>query len=78
MRLGEHTISTERDCINYTDSNGISEQDCAGPVEDVRYESYVVHPDYRKAFAGDDIGLIRLAERITFKRITKKKNDRML
>ncbi|XP_021694328.1 LOW QUALITY PROTEIN: melanization protease 1 [Aedes aegypti] len=67
VRLGEHTISTNPDCVNYTEAGGYFEQDCAGPVEDVRVESYMVHSDYNGTFGGDDIGLVRLAESIVFK-----------
>uniref|UniRef100_A0A023EPQ5 CLIP domain-containing serine protease n=1 Tax=Aedes albopictus TaxID=7160 RepID=A0A023EPQ5_AEDAL len=67
VRLGEHTISTNPDCNNLTELSGNFEQDCAGPVEDVGYELFVIHKDYNGTFGGDDIGLIRLAERIVFK-----------
>ncbi|XP_062540200.1 serine protease grass-like [Armigeres subalbatus] len=67
VRLGEHIISTNPDCVNFTELNGYFEEVCADPVEDVAVESYVIHPDYRKSFIGDDIGLIRLAEAIVFK-----------
>ncbi|XP_058811610.1 serine protease grass-like [Topomyia yanbarensis] len=67
VRLGEHTISEEKDCNNIIEEGIIIEQDCAGPVENVRYELYIIHPQYRSAFTGNDIGLIRLAETIIFK-----------
>ncbi|XP_001842731.2 serine protease easter [Culex quinquefasciatus] len=66
VRLGEHTISKQEDCNNYT-LDGVVELDCAGPVEDVAIESVIKHSDHRRKFGGHDIGLIRLARKIVFK-----------
>ncbi|XP_058449076.1 serine protease grass-like [Malaya genurostris] len=67
VRLGEHTTDMDKDCNNITEAGVLIEQDCAGPVEDIRFESYIAHPQYQNAFSGNDIGLIRLAEPVTFK-----------
>uniref|UniRef100_A0A1Q3FKY9 CLIP domain-containing serine protease n=1 Tax=Culex tarsalis TaxID=7177 RepID=A0A1Q3FKY9_CULTA len=66
VRLGEHTISKQEDCNNYT-VDGVVELDCAGSVEDVAIESVIKHSDHRRKFGGHDIGLIRLARKIIFK-----------
>lgn len=67
VRLGEHRLSTARDCNNYT-SGGVVELDCAEPVEDVAIEDVIVHEQYRprRKFSGNDIGMIRLARKVTF------------
>lgn len=67
VRLGEHTIGEEPDCNRIIESGEVVETYCADPVENVPYESYVVHENYRNAFTGDDIALIRLAKAVTFK-----------
>ncbi|XP_055641692.1 serine protease grass-like [Toxorhynchites rutilus septentrionalis] len=67
VRLGEHTISKEIDCNNYTDSSGVTELDCAEPVENILIDSYIIHPQYRRTFDGDDVGLIRLDRKVIFK-----------
>lgn len=61
VRLGEHTKNQEIDCNVYKEEDGTEEKDCAGPVEDIKVESFVVHPDYNRPRYSNDIGLIRLA-----------------
>ncbi|XP_055551265.1 serine protease grass-like [Wyeomyia smithii] len=67
VRLGEHTISEEPDCTRIVESGEVVETFCAPPVENVPFESYIIHPEYRTAFSGNDIALIRLAKAVTFK-----------
>ncbi|XP_001842728.2 serine protease grass [Culex quinquefasciatus] len=59
VRLGEHTKSKEQDCIG-------SEDDCAGPVQDIAVELEIVHPEYNKPKYANDIGLIRLVRNVMF------------
>lgn len=57
MRIGEHDISTERDCDK--DENGI-EVACAERYQDFGIENTYVHPGYTKTKLQNDIALIRL------------------
>lgn len=57
VRIGEHDLSTERDCDN--DEDGL-EIVCAEKYQDFDIESVHYHPDYSKAKMQNDIGLIRL------------------
>lgn len=56
IRLGEHTKTTEIDC---TEIDGKS--DCAGLVQDIPVESFIVHENYSRPSTLYDIALIRLA-----------------
>lgn len=52
-RLGEHTISTEKDC----DSFG----SCTDPVQEIKIEKAIKHPEYGRPDNKHDIGLVKLA-----------------
>jgi secreted trypsin-like serine protease len=54
--LGEHTISTEKDCFD--------ENHCAEPVQkiSVTRDDLIVHPEYNHLKVLNDIALIRLSE----------------
>ncbi|CAH1717808.1 unnamed protein product [Chironomus riparius] len=52
-RLGEHTISTERDCDNFGA--------CTDPVQEIKIEKAIKHPEYGKPENKHDIGLVKLA-----------------
>lgn len=70
--MGEHTKSKEQDCIG-------SEDDCAGPVQDIAVELEIVHPEYNKPKYANDIGLIRLVRNVMFEglfEILSLKNSR--
>lgn len=56
IRLGEHTKTTEIDC---TEIDGKS--DCAGLVQDIPVESFIIHENYSRPSTLYDIALIRLA-----------------
>ncbi|XP_015591055.1 melanization protease 1 isoform X2 [Cephus cinctus] len=58
VRLGEHDLSTERDCDK--DENGL-EVVCAERYQDFRIESVHHHPDYSRTKLHNDIALIRLS-----------------
>ncbi|KAL9692890.1 hypothetical protein quinque_012175 [Culex quinquefasciatus] len=60
VRLGEHTIGTEKDC-NVNDAS-----DCAPPVQDLDIEYIVRHQSYNLRPNQNDIALIRLKEEVTF------------
>lgn len=57
IRLGEHNISTERDC---------QEIDCADPVVNIPIAEVIVHENYIASAHHDDIALIRLARPVKF------------
>lgn len=52
VRLGEHTISTEKDC--YADGS------CADPVQDIPIETAIRHKQYDSKRKINDIALLRL------------------
>uniref|UniRef100_U5EMJ9 CLIP domain-containing serine protease n=1 Tax=Corethrella appendiculata TaxID=1370023 RepID=U5EMJ9_9DIPT len=55
VRLGEHNITSETDCIRI-----LSESKCARPVQDIRIETIISHADFNKPRFSNDIALIRL------------------
>lgn len=59
VRLGEHNKNTEIDCEG-------QDGDCAGPVEDIKIEKLIIHPQYNKPKFSNDIGLIRLKRQVNF------------
>lgn len=59
VRLGEHNKITDIDCEG-------QDGDCAGPVQDIKIEKIIVHPQYNKPKFSNDIGLIRLKTQVTF------------
>lgn len=61
IRLGEHRISTERDCRQ----QGRKEK-CAPPVKDLGIEKFIIHDKYDSKRIINDIALLRLNESVTF------------
>lgn len=64
MRIGEHDISTERDCDK--DENG-TEVVCAERYQNYGIESTYVHPGYTRTKLQNDIALIRLDGDVDFR-----------
>lgn len=58
MRLGEHTKSTQRDCV----FNKGKELYCADPIQEIRVtpSDFIIHKDFNYINFKDDIALIRL------------------
>ncbi|CAD6240899.1 GSCOCT00008986001.2-RA-CDS [Cotesia congregata] len=69
VRVGDHDLSTERDCDK--DEDGL-EIVCADQYQDFLIESTKFHPGYVLSKLQDDIGLIRLASDIDFEPINVK------
>ncbi|EDW67843.2 serine protease grass [Drosophila virilis] len=63
IRLGEHRISTERDCRR----QGRKEK-CAPPVKDLGIEKFILHEKYDAKQVTNDIALLRLNETVTFEK----------
>ncbi|TDG43110.1 hypothetical protein AWZ03_010467 [Drosophila navojoa] len=61
VRLGEHRISTERDCRQ----QGRREK-CAPPVKDLGIEKFIIHDKYDSKRIINDIALLRLNESVIF------------
>lgn len=57
MRLGEHTISTEKDC-----DDPENEKTCNPPVQDIEIERIITHEGHDNKKKINDIALIRLKE----------------
>lgn len=57
IRLGEHRISTIKDCNNANDPSTCSDF----KFEDIRIDSIIVHEDYNSTAQGNDIALVRLS-----------------
>lgn len=64
VRLGEHDISTERDCDK--DADGL-EVVCAERYQDFGIESIHFHPEYTRAKLQNDIALLRLSGNVDFR-----------
>lgn len=63
VRLGEHRISTETDCISEECVGSTSDDcfgDCRDPVQDILIEERIRHKDYDKTLKINDIALLRL------------------
>ncbi|XP_062129338.1 serine protease grass-like [Drosophila sulfurigaster albostrigata] len=58
VRLGEHTISQERDCKGNI---------CAPPVEDIGIERIFVHEKYSRQTGPNDIALVKLSKDVEFR-----------
>ncbi|XP_034938442.1 phenoloxidase-activating factor 1-like [Chelonus insularis] len=69
VRVGEHNLSTERDCDR--DKNGL-EIVCADGYQDFGVESFLYHSEYSSKTLKNDIGLIRVDGRIDFSPINVK------
>ncbi|XP_062122474.1 serine protease grass [Drosophila sulfurigaster albostrigata] len=66
IRLGEHRISTERDCRQ----QGRKEK-CAPPVNDLGIEKILLHEKYDSKTNINDIALLRLNATVTFQKHIK-------
>lgn len=65
VRLGEHTVSSNTDCVD----KGIYGKDCTSDqTVDVGIQKKIVHPDYRSASLGNDIALLKLDRDVTYTR----------
>lgn len=62
MRLGEHTISTIRDCAD------INLRETCSEVEDIPIESFKIHEGYDASTKVHDIALIRLSRNVELSR----------
>ncbi|XP_053669159.1 serine protease easter-like [Anopheles marshallii] len=58
VRLGEYNRNTLTDCASVD-----GQMVCAPPVQTLRIESVITHPDYNKPRYANDIALIRLRDR---------------
>lgn len=63
VRIGEHDISTKKDCIQLLDKEYCSEK-----VQDIRIESAITHEDYSNINYENDIGLLRLKTAVNLTR----------
>ncbi|XP_020811367.1 serine protease easter [Drosophila serrata] len=63
IRLGEHRISTEKDCRNQG-----RKPKCAPPVVDVGIEKHLIHEQYDTRHYLNDIALLRLNQSVTFQK----------
>lgn len=61
IRLGEHRISTDKDCRQQG-----RKQKCAPPVKDVGIEKMLLHEKYDSRRITNDIALLRLNSSVTF------------
>ncbi|XP_070490871.1 venom protease-like isoform X2 [Chironomus tepperi] len=52
VRLGEHTISKQKDCIDL--------DQCADPVQDIMIDSNIKHPDFNRKTKQNDLALLKL------------------
>ncbi|XP_039481761.1 serine protease grass-like [Drosophila santomea] len=66
VRVGEHRISTERDCKTYA-----TREICLPPYQDVPIQESVVHEGYHAKTLHYDIALLRLARSIEFSQFVK-------
>ncbi|ALC46035.1 grass, partial [Drosophila busckii] len=66
IRLGEHRISTERDCRQQG-----RKQKCAPPVVDLAIEKYLMHERYDGRRIMNDIALLRLNDTVNFEKHIK-------
>lgn len=64
VRLGEHTISKNKDCNDYSDPFSCSDH----PVEDILVESTIPHENYNSEAKVNDIALIRLSRDVELSR----------
>ncbi|EJY57465.1 AAEL017003-PA [Aedes aegypti] len=59
VRLGELNKNTIIDCE-------VNDDECAGPVQDIKVERSIIHPQYNMPKFSNDIGLIRLRQSVVF------------
>ncbi|KAH8401595.1 hypothetical protein KR009_006745 [Drosophila setifemur] len=62
VRLGEHNITSTRDCTSL-DQRII----CAPPVEDFDVEKAILHEEFSPFLSGNDIALLKLSRRVAYK-----------
>ncbi|XP_017048902.1 spaetzle-processing enzyme-like [Drosophila ficusphila] len=62
VRLGEHKISTDKDCVNNL---------CAPPYLDVHIEEKIIHEDYDSNSPHNDIALLRLVNHVDYSNAIK-------
>ncbi|XP_017492330.1 PREDICTED: serine protease easter-like [Rhagoletis zephyria] len=67
VRLGEHDLSEEEDCITVHNSRRI----CAPPIEDIGVERTIPHPGYNNARKTNDVGLVKLNRPVHFQKHIK-------
>ncbi|KAL7031297.1 hypothetical protein ACKWTF_006955 [Chironomus riparius] len=65
VRLGEYDLTTNPDCKN---ANYDGESECNPPILDVDIESLIPHSRYNNPKHSNDIGLVRMAQNVEFKR----------
>lgn len=63
VRLGEHTISKDPDCV---ETSGLAY--CNPPHEDILIETFTPHEDYNPETKRNDIALIRLSRPVVLSR----------
>ena len=63
VRVGEHDITTERDC----DNPGTASEVCAERYQDFTIDQVIYHPQYSPVSMHDDIAIIRLNRDIDFR-----------
>ncbi|XP_069688637.1 melanization protease 1-like isoform X2 [Periplaneta americana] len=68
VRLGEHDLSTDIDCL----TNEEGEELCAQPPVDYDVEDAIPHPNYSAVTLHNDIGLIRIKGTANFRSETVK------
>ena len=62
MRLGEHDLATEKDCLK---TGRI--RYCSPPVEDFGIENIVAHPEFNGRTLSNDVAIIQLDRTVQFK-----------
>lgn len=68
VRLGEHRISTERDCDDPTDPFSCNRND--PPIQDIAVEEVIAHKNFQRRLKFDNIALIRLISEPIFAGVT--------
>lgn len=63
VRLGEHTISTNKDC-DFADDHGFCDSD---PIQDIEIEKVICHENYSNRKRMHDIAILKLVRSAHFK-----------
>ncbi|EAT47846.1 AAEL001077-PA [Aedes aegypti] len=68
VRLGEHTLNSQRDCDTFTHPRTRqSVQECApAPVDVKAVLPFTIHPQAGKPFRGNDFALVRMVDKVQF------------
>ncbi|XP_004523132.1 melanization protease 1 [Ceratitis capitata] len=66
VRLGEHDLSEQEDCVNLN-----SRRICSPPVEDIDVEKTIPHPDFNNARKTNDVALVKLNRSVKFQKHIK-------